>query len=193
MKVYRVFGGCLPAFIVVSVFTKLFGNEKYKRKHALIICNVLDFKGEKMNNIRKANFEDLSRIAEIYVFNYRLNFYPIFKSDWFYFNELQVTKQIEKFKELIDDIFVYDDGAVKGFIEIKDTEIKKLFIEPILQNQKIGAKLLNYAITENKVKFLWALEKNVKAISFYERHGFHKTSDKKLEEGTTENLIRLEM
>ena len=33
--------------------------------------------------IRKANRNDLSRIAEIQVFNYRLYFYPIFKSDSF--------------------------------------------------------------------------------------------------------------
>jgi len=32
----------------------------------------------------------------------------------------------------------------------------------------------------------------VKAIRFYERHGFHVTEEKKLEEGTTEYLVRLE-
>ena len=34
--------------------------------------------------IRKAAIEDLSRIAEIIIFNYRLNFYPIFQNDDFY-------------------------------------------------------------------------------------------------------------
>ena len=40
--------------------------------------------------------------------------------------------------------------------------------------------------------FLWALEKNVNALRFYERHGFFRTGMKKLEEGTTEYLLRLE-
>ena len=37
--------------------------------------------------IRKAEIRDLSRIAEIQVFNYRLYFYPIFQSDEYYFSE----------------------------------------------------------------------------------------------------------
>ena len=34
--------------------------------------------------IRRARTDDLNRIAEIEVFNYRLQFYPIFRSDEFY-------------------------------------------------------------------------------------------------------------
>ena len=43
-----------------------------------------------MNYIRQAVVDDLGRIAEIFVFNYRLNFYPIFQEDTFYFEELTV-------------------------------------------------------------------------------------------------------
>ena len=42
--------------------------------------------------IRKANDKDLARIAEILIFNYRLYFYPIFQSDEYYFDELQVPR-----------------------------------------------------------------------------------------------------
>ena len=45
-----------------------------------------------MNNIRPATMDDLPRIAEIEVFNYRLNFYPIFRSDEYYFDEMTVPK-----------------------------------------------------------------------------------------------------
>ncbi len=145
-----------------------------------------------MTNIRQAKTEDLARIAEIEIFNYRLHFYPIFQSDWFYFEELQVPKYIEKYKDLLDSMWVYDDGVVKGFIQVESGEVRKLFVEPILQGHSIGAALLTYAIAEKDVKFLWALEKNVKAIAFYERHGFHLTNEKKLEEDTTEYLVRLE-
>lgn len=51
-----------------------------------------------MKNIRKATMNDVSRIVEIVVFNYRLNFYPIFKDDDFYFNEIQVINLIDCFR-----------------------------------------------------------------------------------------------
>ena len=57
-------------------------------------------------NIRKAKEIDLIRISEIEIFNYRYYFYPIFKNDDYYFNELQVTNQISKYN--IDNIYVYD-------------------------------------------------------------------------------------
>jgi len=50
---------------------------------------------------------------------------------------------------------------------------------------------LEYAVKEQHADHLWALEKNVKAIRFYERNGFVATGEKKLEEGTTEYLILL--
>ena len=145
-----------------------------------------------MRNIRQAIIDDLVRIAEIVVFNYRLNFYPIFQNDDFYFYELQVHKLMETYKEIVGNIWVYDDGVVKGFVQVENREIKKLFVEPVLQGNSIGSKLLNFAIKECNANFLWALEKNVKAIKFYERHGFHITNKRKLEEDTTEYLIRLE-
>lgn len=145
-----------------------------------------------MRHIRKAKPEDLVRIAEMVVFNYRLNFYPIFQNDWFYFRELQVPKLAQAYAEDIDSFWVYDDGAVKGVLQAENGEVRKLFVEPVLQGRSIGAKLLEYAIAQLDARFLWALEKNRKAIAFYQRHGFRVTADKKLEEGTAEYLVRLE-
>ena len=145
-----------------------------------------------MNKIRQARRDDAQRIAEILVFNYRLNFYPIFQDDSFYFEEMTVAKQTASFENEIESIWVYDDGVVKGFIQIENTEVKRLFVEPALQGNSIGAKLLEYAIAESNVNFLWALEKNTRAIAFYKRHGFNITNDKKYEEDTTEFLVRME-
>ena len=145
-----------------------------------------------MANIRRAKPSDLQRIAEIEVFNYRLKFYPIFRNDGFYFDELQVSAQVQKYEDAIGDIFVYDDGVVKGFVQTVGQQVRKLFVEPVLQGQSIGACLLDYVVEQQNVKFLWALEKNVRAIAFYQRHGFHLTGDKMLEEDTTEYLVRME-
>lgn len=146
-----------------------------------------------MNYIRQARSEDIERIAEILVFNYRLNFYPIFWDDSFYFEELKVSKQTVRYVNDLDSIWVYDDGVVKGFIQIEKQEVKKLFVEPVLQGHSIGAELLEYAITEKDANSLWVLEKNTKAIAFYKRHGFDITNDKKYEEDTTEFLVRMEL
>ena len=145
-----------------------------------------------MNYIRQAKINDLVRIAEIFVFNYRLNFYPIFQEDTFYFEELTVFNMVESFAKELDSIWVYDDGVVKGFIQIEKREVKRLFVEPVFQGKAIGTELLEYGIVEMDANHLWALEKNIKAIAFYKRHGFDKTNEKKYEEDTTEFLVRME-
>ena len=145
-----------------------------------------------MNYIRQAKINDLVRIAEIFVFNYRLNFYPIFQEDTFYFEELTVFNMVESFAKELDSIWVYDDGVVKGFIQIEKREVKRLFVEPVLQGKAIGTELLEYGIAERDANHLWALEKNIKAIAFYKRHGFNMTNEKKYEEDTTEFLVRME-
>ncbi|MBR6321519.1 MAG: GNAT family N-acetyltransferase [Lachnospiraceae bacterium] len=98
---------------------------------------------------------------------------------------------MQKYGSEIESLYVYDDGVVKGFIKIEGTYIARLFVEPVLQNASIGSRLLEYAMKEHKADHLWALEKNEKAIRFYERHGFAVTGEKKPEEGTSEYLVLL--
>ena len=144
-----------------------------------------------MDNIRKATKDDLARIAEIQIFNYRLYFYPIFRSDEYYFNELQVPKLMKYYEPGLDGIYVYDDGAVKGFIKIDGTYVERLFVEPVLHNGSIGSALLEYAVNEHHTDHLKVLEKNKDAMRFYARHGFLPTDERFQEEGTSEYLIML--
>lgn len=146
-------------------------------------------------NIRSARAEDLSRIAEIYIFNNRVNYYPIFKDEEFSFGELQVVSLIDNYftkEEIIRNLYVYDNGLIKGFIQMNDTEICKIYVDTFFQSEGIGNELIEYAISELHADHLWALEKNTRAISFYQRHGFHLTGEKKFEEDTTEYLVKLE-
>lgn len=145
-------------------------------------------------NIRKATTKDLSRIAEIYVFNNRMNYYPIFKDASFSFDELQVVSLVDHYfsqEEILNNIFVYDDGIIRGFIQINGTEICKLYVDTFFQSGGFGKELIAYAIENYHADYLWALEKNVRAISFYQKHGFKLSGDKKFEEGTTEYLVKL--
>lgn len=110
-----------------------------------------------MNHIRQAKREDAGRIAEILVFNYRLNFYPIFRNDDFYFKELTVASQSARYAQEVETMWVYDDGVVKGFVQVEGQEVKKLFVEPSLQGQSIGAELLKFAIESEGAYHLWVL------------------------------------
>lgn len=148
-----------------------------------------------MENIRRATKCDVYRIAEIIVFNYRLNFYPIFKCDEYYFNEMQVASVADEYldEELLKNTYLYDDGCVKGVIQLSGNEIKRLFVEPILHSKGIGKHLLNFAVKHCGANHLWVLEKNIRAVKFYQKHGFNLTETKRLEEDTTEYLTRMEL
>lgn len=142
-------------------------------------------------NIRIASAADVSRIAEIFVFNNRINYFPIFGDESYSFGELQVlTVAGELTPERLGSIFVYDDGIVRGFAELCGEEIKRLYVDPFFQGRGIGSVLIEFA-AERGCRCLWALEKNEGAIRFYERHGFARTGERKHEEGTAEYLIKL--
>lgn len=138
-----------------------------------------------MEYIRKAVETDASRIAEIIITNYRVNFYPFFLNDEYYFGELNVVDMAvdySKGSEELENTYVYDDGVVKGIIRINNSEIEKLYVEPTFQSQGIGAKLLQFAVEEKKANNLWALEYNKRGIAFYQRNGFVLTGEKMIED-----------
>lgn len=146
-------------------------------------------------DIRKATTCDLSRIAEIFVFNNRINYFPIFKQEEFSFGELQVVSMIDNYfskDEILSNLFVAEDnGIIKGFMEIRKNEIGKLYVDPCFQSRGIGDQLIEYAKDYLHADFLWALEKNIKARKFYNRHGFIENGEKEFEEDTTEYLLKL--
>lgn len=145
--------------------------------------------------IRKAEKRDLSRIAEIFVFNNRINYFPIFKQEEFSFGELQVVSLINGYfgkEEILNSLFVAEENSIiKGFLEIRGTEIVKLYVEPCFQSGGIGHGLIEYAIQTLHADFLWALEKNTRARAFYHRHGFLENGERELEEDTPEYLVKL--
>ena len=145
-------------------------------------------------NIRKAEARDLSRIAEIFVFNNRINYYPIFGDAQYSFGELQVLSVIDSCfgkAEILKNLYVFDDGIVKGFIQMNGTEIVKLYADPFFQSHGVGKALIEFAVSRFGANHLWALEKNARAIAFYGRHDCLPTGKRKFEEGTTEYLVEL--
>lgn len=88
--------------------------------------------------IRKADKQDIARIAEIIVFGKRVAYRPIFKNDYVSFNELQVVNLYEEYNSnlhRLDGMLLYDDGIVKGVIngqpiDAKTIEITDFYVEP---------------------------------------------------------------
>ena len=145
-------------------------------------------------NIRKAAIQDLSRIAEILVFVKRMNYRRIFQDDAVSFGVLQVLSVAEEYAdpEILEHIWVYDDGFVKGLIHREGKQIRELYVDSFFENQGIGAELIEFAKREFGAASLWVLEKNTGAIRFYEAHGFRRTDTRKLEEGTAEYIVMME-
>lgn len=145
--------------------------------------------------VRQAETGDVSRIAEIFVFVRREKFFPIFQYEPYSFGELQVLPVAREYLDSpsrLQGVLVYDDGIVRGFLEMDGSEIKHLYVESFFRGQGIGGALLEQAVQARGASWLWALEKNPDAIRFYERHGFALTGERVLEEDTEEYLLRME-
>ena len=144
--------------------------------------------------IRKAEPKDISRIAEILVFTKRIKYRSIFHNDEYSFNELQVVKLVEEYgnSQVLDNIWVYDEGIVKGMIHVEGGEIVELYVDYFFWKEGIGSKLVEFAKEKFDAKFVWTLEKNEDAIRFYEAHGFKLNGKRQLEEGTPEYIVMLE-
>ena len=123
-----------------------------------------------------------------------MNYRKIFKNDSVSFGEMQVYPLAKRYidnSDELDRIWVYDDEFVKGMIHIEGKQIVELYVDTFFENQGIGSKLIKYAIENQECDYLWVLEKNVKAIKFYQRHGFVITEERKYEEGTTEYVVKM--
>ena len=103
--------------------------------------------------LRKACEKDISRIAEILIFAKRVSYRPIFENDEVSFNSMQVLTEAENLKQphMLDNVFVYDDGIVRGMMKRefhgKELKLCELFIDPFFQNLGIGKKILTHLFT----------------------------------------------
>lgn len=160
--------------------------------------------------IRAAEIKDALRLAEILIFAKRTAYRSIFKNDNVSFNEMQVLDLALSFRDKeseLDNLYVYDDGIVKGLIRwgkadsinIENSiEIYELYVDTFFQAQGIGNILIKDCIEHGKKQginkiFLWVLEKNYNARKFYEKRGFKPDGVSKFEEGTTELLLRYKL
>lgn len=117
--------------------------------------------------IRKMKNIDFNRVADIWLKTNLKAHYFIPEQYW--------TNNYEVVKEMLPqaEVYVYeDDKIIQGFIGINDEYIEGIFVSDEMQSCGIGKMLLDY-IKDKKDKLqLKVYQKNVRAMSFYQREGF---------------------
>lgn len=138
--------------------------------------------------IRKLRKIDINRVADIWL---KTNL----KAHSF-ISEQYWTSNYERVKEMLPqaEVYVYeDDKMIHGFLGVGDEYIEGIFVSDKMQSHDIGKSLLDY-IKDKKVRLqLNVYQKNVRAMSFYQREGFTIQSERMDEfTGETEYVMNWE-
>lgn len=117
--------------------------------------------------IRKLRKTDINRVADIWLKTNLKTHYFIPEQYW--------TNNYEVVKEMLPqaDVYVYeDDKIIQGFVGINDEYIEGIFVSDEMQSRGIGKMLLDYIKDKKDRLQLKVYQKNVRAMSFYQREGF---------------------
>ena len=117
--------------------------------------------------IRKLQKADINRVADIWLKNKMKAHFFISEQYW--------ISNYEFVKELLPqaEVYVYeDDKMIQGFIGINDEYIEGIFVSDEMQSRGIGKILLDYIKDKKDRLQLKVYQKNVRAMSFYQREGF---------------------
>lgn len=117
--------------------------------------------------IRKLQKVDINRVADIWLKTNLKAHYFIPEQYW--------TNNYEVVKEMFPqaDVYVYeDDKIIQGFVGINDEYIEGIFVSDEMQSRGIGKMLLDYIKDKKDRLQLKVYQKNVRAMSFYQREGF---------------------
>jgi|YNPMSStandDraft_2_1061718.scaffolds.fasta_scaffold01564_9 ribosomal-protein-alanine N-acetyltransferase len=131
--------------------------------------------------IREALIKDIYRIVEI-------------ESEWGDYFKWKKEGFLKEFEKEFSKTFVYDDGIIKGFINIWNLdviEINTLVVSKKFIRNGIGNSLLNYIIklANKKIITLEVNEKNTNAISLYLKNGFKIYGKRKNYYGSSDALL----
>ena len=117
--------------------------------------------------IRKLQKVDINRVVDIWL---KTNL-----KTHFFISEQYWISNYEFVKELLPQAAVYvyeDDKMIQGFIGVNDEYIEGIFVSDEMQSHGIGKMLLDYIKDKKDRLQLKVYQKNVRAMSFYQREGF---------------------
>lgn len=117
--------------------------------------------------IRKLQKVDINRVVDIWLkTNLKTHF---FISEQYWISNYEFVKELLPQAE----VYVYeDDKMIQGFIGVNDEYIEGIFVSDEMQSHGIGKMLLDYIKDKKDRLQLKVYQKNVRAMSFYQREGF---------------------
>ena len=117
--------------------------------------------------IRKLQKADINRVADIWLkTNLKAHF---FIPEQYWISNYEFVKEMLPQAE----VYVYeDDKMIQGFIGVSDEYIEGIFVSDEMQSRGIGKMLLDYIKDKKDRLQLKVYQKNVRAMSFYQREGF---------------------
>ena len=161
-----------------------------------------------MFSIRKATQKDFSDIAKVHVYSWKETYLQLLPMS--YIDQANnLSKKISMWEQILCqpevDVWVAQDDCdrIIGFIGYyaQDSlyEITTLYILPTYQYQGIGSALMEASLqeitaTNAEARFhLWVLNTNIKAINFYKKHGFEKSTERHEEIYENAKIIDIKM
>ncbi|HZR96508.1 MAG TPA: GNAT family N-acetyltransferase [Gaiellaceae bacterium] len=116
--------------------------------------------------IRRATGDDVDAIAALYERSFAtLTYLPVLHT---------LDEHRAWFRRVLEtrEVWVWDDGAVRGFSALGQSELMYLFLDVGWTGRGIGSQLLAHAKERMPAGFtLWTFQENAAARRFYERHG----------------------
>ena len=117
--------------------------------------------------IRKLQNVDINKVADIWL-KTNLEAHDFISGQYWISNYEAVKKMLPQ-----AEVYVYeDDKMIQGFIGINDEYIEGIFVSDEMQSRGIGKILLDYIKDKKDRLQLKVYQKNVRAMSFYQREGF---------------------
>ena len=117
--------------------------------------------------IRKLQNVDINKVVDIWL-KTNLEAHDFIPGQYWTSNYEAVKKMLPQ-----AEVYVYEDSkTIQGFVGVRDEYIEGIFVSGKMQSHGIGKALLDY-IKDKKARLqLNVYQKNVRAMSFYQREGF---------------------
>ena len=117
--------------------------------------------------IRKLQKADINRVADIWL-KTNLEAHDFIPGQYWTSNYEAVKKMLPQ-----AEVYVYEENKIiQGFVGVQEEYIEGIFVSDEMQSRGIGKMLLDYIKDKKDRLQLKVYQKNVRAMSFYQREGF---------------------
>ena len=117
--------------------------------------------------IRKLQNVDINKVVDIWL-KTNLEAHDFISEQYWIGNYEAVKKMLPQ-----AEVYVYEDNKIiQGFVGVRDEYIEGIFVSDKMKSHGIGKALLDYIKGKKARLQLNVYQKNVRAMSFYQREGF---------------------